>query len=90
MGKERHATLVVGAALGSKGVNGRFDGVAPGAQLVNIAEGGSAYGQIESPIISVKKYGADVVYFEHSSNITRNYLLRDGRLVATVIYGRLI
>ena len=38
----------------------------------------------------VKKYGADVVYFEHSSNITRNYLLRDGRLVATVIYGRLI
>ena len=90
MGKERHATLVVGAALANKGTDGRFDGVAPGAQLINISEGGSAYGQIESPIISVKKYGADVVYFEHSSNITRNYLLRDGRLVATVIYGRLI
>ena len=90
LGAASHATLVVGAALANRGNEGRFDGVAPGAQLISIAEGGSAYGQIESPIISIRDHGAEVVYFEQSSNITRNYLLRDGRLVPTVIYERLI
>jgi hypothetical protein len=32
----------------------------------------------------------DLAYLEQSSRITRAYLLRDGRLVPTVIYGRLI
>ncbi len=32
----------------------------------------------------------DVVYFEQSSNITHNYLLRDGRLVPSVIADRLV
>ena len=90
LGSASHATLVVGAALANRGSEGRFDGVAPGAQLISIAEGGSAYGQIESPLISIRDHGAEVVYFEQSSNITRNYLLRDGRLVPTVIYERLI
>ena len=90
LGSASHATLVVGAALANRGSEGRFDGVAPGAQLISIAEGGSAYGQIESPLVSIRDHGAEVVYFEQSSNITRNYLLRDGRLVPTVIYERLI
>jgi hypothetical protein len=90
LGIASHASLVVGAAVGSRGTDGRFDGVAPGAQLISVSEGGAAYGQTESTIISVKKYGAEVVYFEQSSLITRNYLLRDGRLVPTVIYERLV
>ena len=90
LGIASHASLVVGAAVGSRGTEGRFDGAAPGAQLISISEGGSAYGQTESTIISVKEHGADVVYFEQSSVITRNYLLRDGRLVPTVIYERLV
>lgn len=89
LGIASHASLVVGAAVGSRGSHGNFDGMAPGAQLISISEGGSAYGQIESAILSVRA-GADVVYFEQSSNITRTYLLRDGRLVPTVIYERLI
>lgn len=90
LGVASHASLVVGAAAASRGTAGRFDGVAPGAQLVNVAEGGAAYGQTEAVIRAVKHPSVDVVFLEQSSVIARNYLLFDGRLVATVIYGRLI
>ena len=89
LGIASHASLVVGAALASRGEEGRFDGVAPGAQLASVAEGGSAYGQTEAAIVAARR-GADVIYFEQSSNITRNYLLRDGRLVPSVIYDRVV
>ncbi len=89
LGVASHASLVVGAAVGSRGENGRFDGMAPGAQLISISEGGSAYGQIESTIRSAQA-GADVMYFEQSSYITRTYLPRDGRMVASVIGERLV
>jgi subtilase family protein len=89
-GVASHASLVVGAAVGSRGTAGRFDGVAPGAQLVNMAEGGAAYGQTEAVIEAAKIPQVDVIFTEQSSNIARNYLLFDGRLVPTVIYGRVI
>jgi hypothetical protein len=89
-GVASHASLVVGAATASRGTAGRFDGVAPGALLVNVAEGGSAYGQTEAVIIAMKNPAVDVIFMEQSSLIARNYLLFDGRLVPTVIYGRLI
>ena len=90
MGVARHASLVVGAAVASKGANGRFEGMAPGARLANMAEGLAAYGQIEATIAAVEHPDVDIVFFEQGSGITRPYLLRDGRLVATVIYDRLI
>jgi len=89
-GVASHASLVVGAAAASKGTSGRFNGVAPGARLINVAEGGSAYGQTEAVIIAMKNPAVDVIFMEQSSLIARNYLLFDGRLVPTVIYGRLI
>ncbi len=90
LGIASHATLVVGAAMASRGENGRFDGVAPGARLASVAEGGSAYGQTEAVIVAASDPQVDVIYFEQSSNITRTYLLRDGRLVPSVIYDRLV
>ncbi|MBL8962190.1 MAG: S8 family serine peptidase [Gemmatimonadetes bacterium] len=90
LGVASHASLVVGAAVGSRGTAGRFDGVAPGAQLVNMAEGGAAYGQTEAVIEAAKIPEVDVIFTEQSSVIARNYLLFDGRLVPTVIYGRVI
>jgi hypothetical protein len=89
LGAASHASLVVGAAVGSRGENGRFDGMAPGAQLISLSEGGAAYGQTESTIQSAQA-GADVMYFEQSSYITRTYLLRDGRLVPSVIGDRVV
>lgn len=90
LGIASHATLVVGAAMASRGENGRFEGVAPGARLASVAEGGSAYGQTEAVIVAASNPEVDVIYFEQSSNITRTYLLRDGRLVPSVIYDRLV
>ncbi len=90
LGVAQHASLITGSALGSRGTNGRFDGVAPGAQLGSFPEGGAAYGQTEAVIRAVKNPRVDVVWMEQSSGITRPYTLRDGRLVPTVIYGRLI
>ena len=90
LGVASHGTLVVGAVLASRGEAGRFDGVAPGARLAAVGEGGSAYGQTEATIVAASHPDVDVVYFEQSSNITRNYLLRDGRLVPSVIADRLV
>jgi hypothetical protein len=89
LGAASHASLVVGAAVGSRGTDGRFDGMAPGAQLASVAEGGAAYGQTEATI-KAAQHGADVIYFEQSSYITRTYLPRDGRLVPSVIGDRLV
>ena len=90
LGIASHGTLVVGAVLASRGEEGRFEGVAPGARLASVGEGGSAYGQTEATITAASHPDVDVVYFEQSSNITRNYLLRDGRLVPSVIADRLV
>jgi hypothetical protein len=90
VGIDSHGSLVVGAAVGSRGTDGRFDGVAPGAQLANISEGYEAYGQTEAVIRAFKNPLVDVVFLEQGSGITRPYLLRDGRLVGTVIFTRLI
>ena len=90
LGIASHGTLVVGAVLASRGEERRFEGVAPGARLASVGEGGSAYGQTEATITAASHPDVDVVYFEQSSNITRNYLLRDGRLVPSVIADRLV
>jgi hypothetical protein len=89
-GVASHASLIVGAAVASRGNAGRFDGVAPGARLASVAEGGAAYGQTEAVIRALENPLVDAAWLEQSSNITRSYLLRDGRLVPTVIYSRLI
>ncbi|MEO7963665.1 MAG: S8 family serine peptidase, partial [Gemmatimonadaceae bacterium] len=85
-----HASLVVGAALGSRGARGRYDGVAPGARLASVAEGCQAYGQTEAVIVAMENPAVDGAWLEQCSGMTRPYLLRDGRLVPTVIYSRLI
>jgi hypothetical protein len=85
-----HASLIVGSALGSRGAHGRFDGVAPGARLASEAEGCMAYGQTEAVIRALEDPQVDAAWLEQCNNITKPYLLRDGRLVPTVIYSRLI
>jgi len=49
-----------------------------------------AYGQTEAVIRALENPQVDAAWLEQCSNITRPYLLRDGRLVPTVIYSRLI
>ncbi|MFI5311561.1 MAG: hypothetical protein ACHQQ3_10030 [Gemmatimonadales bacterium] len=89
-GVASHASLIVGSVAASKGTRGRFDGVAPGVRLANVSEGGAAYGQTEAVIRALKNPLIDAAWTEQSSNISGPYLLRDGRLVPTIIYSRLI
>lgn len=90
LGTESHATLVIGAAVASRGENGRFNGVAPGARVANVDEGCKGYGQTEAVILAFQNPEVDIAFLEQCSNITRPYLIRDGRLTTTEIYSRLI
>ena len=49
-----------------------------------------AYGQTEAVIRALENPEVDAAWLEQCNNITKPYLLRDGRLVPTVIYSRLI
>ena len=90
LGTQSHATLVIGAAVASRGEEGRFDGVAPGGRLANVDEGCKGYGQTEAVIVAFQNPEVDIAFLEQCSNITRPYLIRDGRLTTTEIYSRLI
>ena len=89
-GVASHASLIIGSVLASRGANGRFEGVAPGARLASVSEGSAVYGQTEAVIQAIKNPLVDVAFLEQNQGITRTYLLRDGRMVPTVIYSRLI
>ena len=90
VGMYGHSTMVSGALLGSRGDNGLFDGVAPGARLFSIFEGSSAHGIIESMIRAFSDPRVDVVLLEQNVYIAMPYVLNDGRFTATVICSRLI
>ena len=89
-GVASHASMIIGSVLASRGTNGRFEGVAPGARLASVSEGEAAYGQTEAVIQAIKNPLVDVAFLEQNQGITRSYLLRDGRMVITLIYSRLI
>jgi hypothetical protein len=90
IGTAGHGSGVVGASLASRGRAGKFDGVAPGARLASVAEGLGTYGQTEAVIRALKNPNIDLAFCEQNSSISNAYHLRDGRLVTTVIYARLI
>ena len=92
LGIARHGSLVVGGRRwAGRGVR---TGASTGSRREHAwrrsGRGGSAYGQTEATIVAASHPSVDVVYFEQSSNITHNYLLRDGRLVPSVIADRLV
>jgi hypothetical protein len=90
LGDAGHGTTVIGAAIASKGSTGRIDGVAPGAQLASVSEGTASYGQVEAVIEAERDSAIDVIFLEHSRIVSESYLPKDGRLVPSVIFARLI
>ena len=90
VGMYGHSTMVSGALLASRGKQGLFNGVAPGARLVSIFEGSAAHGQIESMIRAFKDPRVDVVLLEQNVFIAMPYVITDGRFTVTVICSRLI
>jgi hypothetical protein len=85
-----HASLVIGAGVANRGPTGRFDGIAPGAQIANIGEGNATYGHTEAVIRAAKDPRVDVIFMEHSSTVSESYMLRDARMVPAVVFARLV
>lgn len=88
VGFDAHGTGVAGAALANGDTGGRFDGIAPEAQLVSIYQGRSIHGQIEAMILAFQHPGVDLVVLQ--PHVTLAYLLKDGRHTANLIYDRLV
>lgn len=87
---DKHGTNVIGAAVASRGSDGRFEGIAPGARLVSIHHGPAGYAHAEALIRAVKDPLVDIVVLEQHSAVDDSYVLRDGRLVVTLVLERLI
>jgi hypothetical protein len=85
-----HSTMVSGAAAGSRGTAGRFDGVAPGARLISLFQGATTHGAMESLIRVFRDPRVDVIVFEESVMLAMPYTLNDGRFTMSVLCGRLI
>jgi hypothetical protein len=85
-----HSTMVTGAVVASRGENGRFNGVAPGARVVSLFEGSTTHGMVEGLIRAFQDPRVDVVLLEQNVWIAMPYVLGDGRFTVTVICSRLI
>ena len=86
-----HATMVAGSAVASRGARGHIDGVAPGAQLLEIDYGSECVaGMIEGLINAFSDPRVDIVLLEQNGFITMPYKLSDGRFTSTIITSRLI
>ena len=92
-GTSIHASAVAGAAASNRGDEGRIDGVAPGAQLLAIAHGGttSSYGQ--GLVLSFSDPRTDIVLVEAYSPATDSYSsphLRNGTSLLSLLTARLV
>ncbi|MGH9367819.1 MAG: S8 family serine peptidase [Thermoanaerobaculia bacterium] len=85
-----HSTMVSGALLASRGTDGRFNGVAPGARLVSIFQGSTTHGMTEGLIRAFRDPRVDVVLLEENVFIAMPYVIGDGRFTVTEICSRLI
>jgi hypothetical protein len=90
LGMYGHSTMVSGSVVGSRGSEGRFNGVAPGARLVSLFEGSTTHGMLEGLIHAFRDPRIDVVLLEENVYIAMPYVLNDGRFTVTVICSRLI
>ena len=91
-GAGNHASMVAGAAAASRGLVGRIEGIAPGAQLISIAAGVapsiSAY--VRGLAIAFSDPRTDVVLVEGHSQITMPHGPKDGQSLLAIALGRLV
>ncbi|HEU4589178.1 MAG TPA: S8 family serine peptidase [Gemmatimonadales bacterium] len=92
LGIGSHGSLVMGAAAGARGDAGKYDGVAPGAQLASINYGsGSPAALTEALIMAFAHPKIDVVLLEQNVwLVDLVYNVNDGSSVTSLICARLI
>ncbi len=90
LGIWQHGTMVAGAAVGSGFYGGKYDGIAPGAQIISIFPSMTMHGLIEGAILAAQHEKVDVICLEPGIHIPAMYTLNDGCLVASLIFDRLV
>lgn len=87
LGIARHGTLILGAGFAKRGKSGRFDGVAPGAQIASFAGNLTLHALIETAIRAMRDPTIDIVVLEEASYY-QFAALSDGRMAGAVILSR--
>jgi hypothetical protein len=90
LGIWQHVTEVSGASVGKGFYGGSYDGVAPESQLETVFYAPDIFRLIESTIIAARAPNVDVICLEPSILDEVNNPNHDGRLVAGVIFDRLL
>jgi hypothetical protein len=85
-----HSTMVAGTTIGNREPNGRYEGIAPGAQIVEVGYRDTPAGVTEGLIMAFRDPRTDLVLFEQNVFIVAPYRLGDGRFPTTIITSRLI
>ncbi len=84
-----HATMVSGAMSANKNIDGRVDGVAPGAQISVFDKGASASNFARALIAAYCDSSVDLVQIQGSQSVTYNHDLKDGSSLFSLLIGRL-
>lgn len=91
LGIWQHVSEVSGASLGKGFYGGSYDGVSPGSRLISVFDGSNTvFRLVEGAITAAKLPDVDVICVEPSILDETINPLHDGRLVAGVIFDRLI
>ena len=91
LGIWQHVSEVSGAAVGKGFYGGSYDGVSPGSRLISVFDGSNTiFRLVEGAITAAKLPDVDVICVEPSILEETINPLHDGRLVAGVIFDRLI
>jgi hypothetical protein len=89
LGEDSHATMVVGELAARKGEGGRVDGVAPGAQVLDIY-GGSTVSTLARAMIMAFRSDADLVLYETYFPLVDIDALKEGRTPIELLISRLV
>src|ERR1041384_558947 len=90
IGMQPHATMVASTAVGSRGSKGKFDGIAPGARLINYHSNYGSSGAIEGVITAFRDPRVDIVLSEATGPCQSGLFLRYGEACpAGVVIERL-
>ncbi|MBE1582767.1 S8 family serine peptidase [Nonomuraea angiospora] len=95
IGGGAHGTGIAGATFGSRGEHGRYDGIAPGTQIVMMCPcpadaRGTPATYLEALIAAMSDPRIDLVVYEWSYYTTVGYLPKDGGSIAAVVAQRLV
>lgn len=90
LGLDSHAAFIAGSMVGSRGTRGRYEGIAPGAQIISIPHQRKLHALAEGLIRAFEDSRVDIIVFEQVADFSDHYLLRDPRHLIALLAQRLL